>query len=454
MNPDRLFTALHDLVEDAEQGVAPPVADDLWAGGRRRRRATALVPGLAAACIAALVALLVWPTGDPRASVPAVTVNVDGYARLTTYPSTIPKPPFTEQTRHPGVTAAVLADRGDTIRLYAVSPAGVVRELLTPDPDSANPAALSPDGRWLAQGTALRDLVHGETVPTEAVRAELASTHTPPGEAWWSPDSRRAFVAALDQGRPRSSGLVIDTDGSVVETPLLEGNVIPSVAGWLDDSTLLSLLPGDTDLGRTLFEVRTWTVGAPAWTDPGTQIVWAVPEPSPVRASLSPAGDRLLVTASATDPGSDQVTGTHAMMFDPRTGAQLGMPSSGGGLEGTSVEDSVFWFGSGCRPAWRDDETVVTDGEIRGTVVSADETVVDVSSRYDSPCVAFAGNDLRGTPTVDARAVWQERLWVWGGRLLLVAGVAWLVWIFTLRRGWRDGTESPRPFLPFIPSRG
>ena len=102
MSPDRLGTALRDLVDDVEQGVAPPVAGALWAGGRRRRRTARLVPVLAAACVAALVALVVWPSGAPRASVPAVTIDGDGYARLTSYPSAIPKPPFIPASPAPG----------------------------------------------------------------------------------------------------------------------------------------------------------------------------------------------------------------------------------------------------------------------------------------------------------------------------------------------------------------
>ena len=57
-------------------------------------------------------------------------------------------------------------------------------------------------------------------------------------------------------------------------------------------------------------------------------------------------------------------------------------------------------------------------------------------------------------PLSDTLAVWQERVWVWGGRLLLVAGIAWVVWVVTRRRGWRDGVDSQRPPMPFLTSRG
>jgi hypothetical protein len=51
-------------------------------------------------------------------------------------------------------------------------------------------------------------------------------------------------------------------------------------------------------------------------------------------------------------------------------------------------------------------------------------------------------------------AVWQERLWVWGGRLLVLVGLVGLVRWFTRRRDWSAHAETQRPFLPFLPSRG
>ena len=101
MSPDPLGTALRDLADDVEAGLVPPVADELWAGGRRRRRTARLVPVVAAACVAALVTLVVWPSGAPRASLPAVTVDDDGTARLTAYPDVIAKPPSIRTTTHP-----------------------------------------------------------------------------------------------------------------------------------------------------------------------------------------------------------------------------------------------------------------------------------------------------------------------------------------------------------------
>ena len=168
MSPDRLGTALRDLVDDVEQGVAPPAAGELWAGGRRRRRTARLVPVLAAACVAALVALVVWPSGGPQASVPAVTIDGDGYARLTSYPSAIPKPPFIPASARPGITAAVLADRGDTARaVRRVAGRGGAPASQLPDGDSSAPRPCRPTAAGWRRGPQLTDLVGGGTVPSE-----------------------------------------------------------------------------------------------------------------------------------------------------------------------------------------------------------------------------------------------------------------------------------------------
>ena len=113
------------------------------------------------------------------------------------------------------------------------------------------------------------------------------------------------------------------------------------------------------------------------------------------------------------------------MMFDPATGAQIGMPSDEGVVDsaGWAPGSYVEWGGWGCRPAWHDGLPVITDGQVRGFVDTDPNGVVDgrvsydlvsVSSGYGDPCVAFAGNGLRGTPVTNHVAVWQERLWTWG----------------------------------------
>lgn len=455
MSPDHLGSALHDLADDAERGLTPPAPEQLWAGGRRRRRTAALVPVLAAACVAALVALLGWPGGQPRASVPAVGVDGSGAVRLNTYPSVVPKPPFPGATGRPGVTTAVVSSFGDTADLYAVSSAGSVSRPVLPD--AAQPAArpsLSPDGRWLARGPVLTDLLRGVTVPSPAVRESYGSARMPTEHpAWWSPDSRRVYVDAFNQGRPTSSGFVLSTDGVLTAAPLLADGQVPVVAGWLDDDTVLAFVgldPAGQRLGG-----RTWRVGDPGWQVAGVELDLTADDGGggeaigETAAALSPDRTRLLLTTGVTAPAGGEVTGTRAALFDARTGARVGFRAPGGEVSsGSQVEsfDSLTWDGFGCHPAWRDGEPVITDTAVRTTSLAFQEQVVDVSSRYDAPCVAFAGDELRGAAVVDTAQVWQERLWVWGGRLLLVLPLVALVWWFARRRSWRAGSEPSQPF--------
>ena len=433
MSPDRLGTALRDLVVDVEDGLAPPGAADLWAVGRRRRRSAQVVPLLAAACIAALVALLVWPSGLPRASVPAV--QPDGTQRLTSYPSAIPKPPFMTTTTAPGVTAAVLTEGFDSGRTFAVSPTGSVTHLVLPDAGSAlGPPALSPDGRWLARGAQLHDLVRGVALPSPPAGTETSSTRSLGGAlARWSPDSRRVYVDAIDEGEVGSNGVVIGTDGSVTDLPLLGGMRPPIVAGWLNGDTLLGVL---VNAERTSLPLVTWTPGQSGWVARGGAVEWEVDESDNVRASLSTEGNRLLVSGSRLTEGSrgDDVETTAAMMFDPVTGAQLGMPvGDEGELRPGSAGSFVRWEGWGCQPAWRNNLPVITDGSVRGFVDtdpsgvidgSVDTELVAISGRYAEPCVAFAGDELRGTPVADMSAVWKERLYGWGVPALIVGLIA------------------------------
>ena len=460
MSPDHLGTALRDLVDDLDGVVAPPPPAELWAGGRRRRRTARLVPVLVAAWVAALVALVVWPGGAPRASVPAVRVDADGAARLTAYPDVIAQPPFPPQTATPGVTAALVPDRAFPSGLgaptagthvYAISPVGAVRKVALP-PDGSGllgTPSLSPDGRWVARGPVLTDLVTGAAVPAAAQQARLGRDRTPVGEAsWWSPDSARAFVAVFDQGTPRSAGLVVGTDGSTVEVPAVEGGITPVFAGWLDDDTLLALLDLGPDTSR--LETRTWTIGEAAWRA-GAVVSWGVgdSENDRLRALLSPDGARLLLTTTRSEPADQpevsQVVGTNAMMFDPRTGAQLGMPSDDGVVDASRWAPGTFvgWEGWGCRSAWKDGLPVITDGEVRGFVDTgrdgvvdgkADYRLVDVSSAYGEPCVAFAGSELRGTPVTNHVALWQERLWTWGLPIVVIGLLVLAGWGLSRRK--------------------
>ncbi|HET7820245.1 MAG TPA: hypothetical protein VFL10_01865 [Ornithinibacter sp.] len=461
MSPETLGSALRDLVDDVEAGSAPPDTTVLWAGGRRRRRTARLVPLLAAACVAALVGLLVWPGGAPRASVPAVGVDDTGAVRLTAYPSAIPKPPFIGTPGRPGLTAAVLTEESDPNRLYAVSPGGHVTRLGLPEAPLGYAAlpSLSPDGRWVARGFVLTDLLRGVTLPSPAARQGLSSTRMPSEQpAWWSPDSRRAYVDSTNQGEITSSGLVVATDGTLTEAPLLGGGRIPVVAGWLDDDTVLAFVDVG-EPGSVRLEGRTWRVGDPSWEVSAPDVEpnadgEVADESGIVRAALSPDRTRVLVTEALTDAATSQVANTRATIHDARTGANVGMSEPGVSGVGTTAPavTSVTWDGWRCRPAWRAGSPLITDRTIRTMTPLVEGGPVQVSTRYAQPCVAFAGDELLGVPTADPAQVWREHLWVWGGRLLVLLSLVGLVRWFTRRRGWRAGSAAPGP--PFLPSRG
>jgi len=459
MSPETLGTALRDLVDDVEADLAPPVADELWAGGRRRRRTARLVPVVAAACVAAMVTLVVWPSGAPRASMPAVTVDDDGTARLTAYPDVIAKPPSIRTTTTPGVMAALIPGSGDLAPMYAVSPMGALTRVPLPrDEWGIGGPSLSPDGRWVSRGPALTDLVSGRSVPSEAERRRLERAWAPPEHpAWWAPDSSRVFVGTFNQGALGFGGLVIGTDGSTTSVPLVEGGLIPVFAGWLDDGTLLALL--DLGPGATRLELRTWTVGDPGWTNDGTVISWLPTDSQEMRASISPDGSRLLVLASEADAATESIQGTNAMMFDPRTGAQLGMPVRDGTVDPShwAPGSALRWEGWGCRSVWHHGLPVATDGSVRGFVDSdpnglvdgrATHDLVSVSSGYGQPCVAFAGDELRGTAVTNHVALWQERLWTWGVPLLGLTLLVLALWAYNRRqRTWRKPLRDLPPII-------
>ena len=460
MSPDTLGSALRTLVDDVDDGAATPAADELWAGGRRRRRTARLVPLVAAACVAALVTVALWPADPSRASVPAVQIDGDGFSRLTAYPSAIPKPPFLPNTGSPGVSAAVVGDGSDS--LFAVSTSGAVTHLVLPDPPPgiSTPPSLSPDGRWLARGFLLTDLTRGATLPDLPVRQSLASTRVPSeSPARWSPDSRRAYVDAPSRGEPKSSGLVVGTDGSISEAPLLASGAVPLVAGWVDKDTVLAFV-GFAD-GTASLSGRTWRVGDPSWKESIVDVQWPSDgtldgsELSSVRTELSPDGTLLLLTRKLTDSGTGVLSSTQAALFDGQTGRPLGIPDAEGRLGPVPESTGPYlqWGGWGCRPAWRNGLPVTTDDRIRKALIAVGDDLVSVSPRFGSPCVAFAGNDLRGTPAADKTAVWQERMWVWGGRLLVLLGIGAVVWWFTRRRSWNEGA-GPGPAPYFLPTRG
>ena len=383
MSPDRLGTALRDLVDDVEQGVAPPVAGELWAGGRRRRRTARLVPVLAAACVAALVTLALWPGGAPsRLGAGGHGSTATAYARLTSYPSAIPKPPSIPGSAAPGITAAVLGDRDGYDRaVRRVTRRGGRVASTCPDPGDVG--ASRGVARRTVAGAAVRvltDLVRRGRGPVGDVRSRLQST--PDACRGRQRGGRRTPAAststALNQGPPSSSGFVVGTDGSVTEAPLLSSDVSSrSSPGWLDDETVLALVRrrrGPTDR----FGARTWTGrrrrrgGSPVPTctgPPGTGVVGA--SSTWVQAGLSPDATRLLVTRLVTDIETKTVQATEAMLFDAahrrpaRDAHHRRRPAD---RVRSGRRRSLTWTGGGCRPAWRDELPVITDDGIRPAV--------------------------------------------------------------------------------------
>jgi hypothetical protein len=340
--------------------------------------------------------------------------------------------------------------------MYAVSPVGALTRLPLPrDEWGFGGPSLSPDGRWVSRGPVLTNLISGAAIPSRADQARLEDAWTPTVEpSWWSPDSRRVFVATFNQGVPRSAGLVVGIDGSITEVPLVAGGVAPNVAGWIDEASLLVFL--DLGPGTSRLEGRTWRVGDDVWHVADADVEWSTvdeleaPEDEIVRASLSPDRSRVLLTRSVADPEPTGLQSTRAMMFDASTGAQIGMPDVDGLLDSASWAPGSYveWGGWGCRPAWRHGGPVVTDGTIRTATASRGGPLVAVSSGYGEPCVAFAGNELRGTPVTNHVALWQERLWTWGVPILGFAVVALGLWVWSRRQqdAWR---ERPR-WLPAI----
>ncbi|WP_377639847.1 hypothetical protein [Oryzobacter terrae] len=455
MSPTELGTALRDLVDGVEDDALAPAPADLWRHGSRRRGRTRAVAGLAAASVAAMVALLAWPAGEPRASVPADgTRVVDGRARLTAFPENVAMPPSTPTSSRPGRAALVLpvAD-DDGVNWYAVAPTGGVSRLPLAA-DSVESSALSPDGRWLATGHQLHDLVDGRDAIDADTLAALENRRTPSTAVWWSPDSSRAYVAGFGEGSPPPGmGVVLDVDGGVTEVPLLLGGIVAVDAGWLDDETLVSLAGLGPRVER--LQIHTWRVGDADWSTGGPIVSWlGGPRDgdggvvSVLRASVSPDGSRMVLTASlGRDGTASELSSTRAVVVDPRTGGVLGLPSADGAWpSGDQSGSYAEWEGWGCRPAWRNGLPLVTDHGVR-PVNGPDDELVRVSSRFGGACPVFAGDELSGSGVPNTMAVWEERAWVFGLPLLVVALVGLVGWRASRRRNrWR---ERPR-WLPMI----
>ena len=347
-----------------------------------------VVPAVAAACVVALVAVLVLPAGDPRASVPAVQVDSDGIARLTAYPDVIAKPPFLPETARPGVTAAIVPGPDQVAPVFAVSAGGVVSRVPLPPDESGllGTPSLSPNGRWVARGPVLTDLVSGAALSRQ-VPTRPGSRG--PGRRPRSPRGGRRTPAA-SSSRPSTKaprGPAVWSSAPTDRPPRCRSSPeewYRSVAGWLDDATLLVLL--DLGPGTSRLEGRTWRVGDDAWRVSDADVEWSTGDELEasgdeiVRASLSPDGSRLLVTRSVSDPEPTGLQTTRAMMFDPghrRPARDAGRrrcrrPRRLGPREATSSGAAGAAVRLGAR-----DLPVVTDGGVRGFVDTDPNGLVD-----------------------------------------------------------------------------
>ena len=445
MSTDHISTALHELADGVEDAAGPPATIHLWGRGRRRRVRARVAVSTAAAAVLALLASVAWPAGAPRATVPAEGVRVvDGRTEPTSFPQRVALPPGVPTSARPGVTALVVGEEGKG--RYAVSPTGSMTRLPF-HAGSREGTALSRDGRWLAGGAELHDLVRGSVVQTTGPLPDRGLA----GRAWWSPDSTRVLVD-VSAVSATGAGTVVSTDGMVVDVPEVEPGLLPVLAGWLDGDTVLALL----DMGQAAerLEVYTWRVGDPAWTRTGTVVSWrGAPADaddgvsSVLTASLSPDSRLLLLTASVGRDGTAGSLGrTRGTVVDVASGAVLGMPE-GGRWPALPVDPGTFaeWEGWGCRPAWFGGLPVVTDDGVHDPR-AVGQDLVTMSPQLGG-CPVFAGDELHGSAVPNSAAVWRERVWVYvlpAMGLLLLLSVGW--WASRRRGRWRERPE----WLPMI----
>ena len=187
MSPDHLGTALRDLVDDVEASSTHlHVAAELWAGGRRRRRTARLVP--------------VWsrPASPPwsrswsgravRRGPPCPLCRSTPTARPGSRPTPTSSPsrPSRRRRRHRGSrrpssptrrSRTGWPQRPRDARVRGLARRGRAaggRSRWTARGRTVHPS-LSPDGRWVARGPVLTDLVTGAAVPLAAQQARLAA---------------------------------------------------------------------------------------------------------------------------------------------------------------------------------------------------------------------------------------------------------------------------------------
>ena len=442
--------ALSRLVADEpDDTVDPAVLDAAWRAGSRRRWRTRAGVGAALAVVAILVAGALVPLPAPSAAVPGTSSG----ASLPSYPEHVAMPLRPSETSTPGLAALVVPGTSATRSgEYAVAPDGSVAYVplggasdtfLTGSAD-----AVSPNGRWLATASAVLDLTTAARVGVTLDRSGDPAEQQR-GAAWWSPDSQRVLYPAVPS-LAGSEGLVVDVRGTTQVVPPAGVGDALLLAGWTDDDTVIGIWRRGVDA----FAVLRWRLGDPRWTD-GATLTWPGWEDDPqAAASVSPDGSRLLLLRSVDRGDSGAAPGTEAQVFDASTGALVGFPvgdvpaSEAGWTQGSFLS----WEGFGCRPAWRGDVPVITDGGVRLANGPAGDELVSISSGFGRGiCPSFAGNELQGVPVSNLGAVWRERLRTWGLPLAVLVLIGLAVWRFGRRQNWR---EHPKPLPAIFPTLG
>ncbi len=442
------------VADEPDDAVDPATLDAIWrAGSRRRWRARAGV-GATLAMVAILVAGALVPLRAPSAAVPGTPSG----APLASYPEHVAMPLRPSETSTPGLTAlAVPGTRGTRSGVYAVGPDGSVAFVplggasdifpLGGPPGAA--LAVSPDGRWLATTSALLDLATGARVGVALDRSADPAEQWR-GAPWWSPDSHRVLYPAVPS-LAGSEGLVVDVRGTTQVVPPAGVGDALLLAGWTDDETVIGIWRRSVDE----FTMLTWRLGDTGWTD-GATVSWPGWQDDPqAAASVSPDGSRLLLLRSVDRSESGANPGTEAQVFDTSTGALVGFPvgdvpaSEAGWTQGSFLS----WEGFGCRPAWRGDVPVITDGGVRLANGPAGDELVSISSAFGHGRLPGLRRErAAGRPGAQPR---QPCGWSGCGpgacRWACWSSPALAVWWFGRRQNWR---EHPKPLPAIFPTFG
>lgn len=426
MTPQSLRDALHDTTTPPL-----PVAGDLWARGRRRRRrdrvATALI---VAAVLATIGSLLLDLGGLPRAEV----ANTDGrpaLPRLIAMPlgeDVVPKAPSLAV----GPQAAVMEHAADPRpRLVGVdADTGVYRSLPLPHFGTASegylgrrPFALSPDGRRLAYAwvTGL-----GYAFPPTRTAIEVVDLAT----------------GRLERFRLRDGGLPILLD-SVAWSPngrrLVWTGQRASGGSYSDRFTIGTIVPGDPDSARTL-PLRPGSAQA-SIADDGTVAVASYEQPNGLRV-LAPDGTVTVLSDRTTiSPYTTCVT-DDAVRVDGRRGMRdIGAVRQfvGGDERPVDLGDALTgrtWEVLGCRDDGSAVALIAPPGDEPGDgfglgLITVSDGVADVGSASSAVRLSdgltygrlSVATDLVGAPTADRPVPpWaQDTPWWHTGRAWAIA---------------------------------